>query len=160
MFAQIENIHLTVLQGIIAFFIVGIPTAVGVVYLVKSLHTKPSPKDVQNESLKHYATKEELKDHLKSDDAVHAQIFDKIDTKIEELRRQIYERINKMESDSQESRRRLHRDVDTVGKDVAAIKSFTQTNNDQIQRLDDKLEEKTKNIYDKLDDLIKRMADL
>ena len=144
MLAQVENIHPTVLQGIILFGLAALAALYYIVGLVKESRAKPTPNELQKESLERYATKAELKDFVSDTNNIHRQIFEKIDALRVAFEIRIDGRLDKIELESRESRRQLHRDVESLCSELAAVKAFGQSNskifNEQIQRIDAKLD--------------------
>lgn len=80
---------------------------------------------------------EELKGDNKRE---HENLFSKLGGVERGVEQRLNQRLDKIESDSKDSRRRLHDDVTSIAKDVAALQSESKLTNQRIIQVDTKLD--------------------
>ena len=126
--------------------------------IVKGLRGKPAPHELRRESLEKFATKDELLNHVKDDNAIHAEVAAKLRehvqddnaihaevfTKLGLVERGVEDRLtgrlDKLETDSKASRRDMHKDIESIKAEVTGVKTASAMTSEYLKRIDDKLD--------------------
>lgn len=89
--------------------------------LVQKIKDKPSPGDVQRESIDRFVSKSDFTSHVIADESAHDSLEEKIE---------------KAANHDEESRRRIHNDIAGLSNKVAALDATILSTTAQIQRID------------------------
>jgi hypothetical protein len=78
--------------------------------------------------------------HVAENAAVHNQLFAKIGGAERGLESRLASRMDKFESEAEQSRRLMHQDINAIGNDVAALKKETELANQRAFQMDAKID--------------------
>jgi hypothetical protein len=76
-----------------------------------------------------------LQSHAVADDKIHAELFGRVNAAERGVEDRLSARLDKIERDSIESRRPMHRDIDAIRADVAGVKATLAANSEQLKAL-------------------------
>jgi hypothetical protein len=78
--------------------------------------------------------------HLAENAAIHNQLFAKIGGVERGLESRLAARMDKFETETEQSRRLMHQDISAIGNDVAALKKETELANQRSLQMDAKID--------------------
>ena len=78
--------------------------------------------------------------HIAENAAVHLQLFAKIGGAERGLESRMASRMDRFETESEQSRRLMHRDISAIGNDVAALKKEAELANQRSLQMDGKID--------------------
>lgn len=122
---------------ILTCIIWGVRQALG---LARDVKGKPTPGDVQYESVAKFATKEELAALSLNNDGVHKDIFSKIGGVERGANASTEKKLEELRHERREDMRVLHAEINEVGKKVAGLEKETELQNQSMARMDSKLD--------------------
>jgi hypothetical protein len=84
--------------------------------------------------------RKDFEKHVTENAHVHTQLFAKIGGAERGLEARLAARMDKFERESEESRRLIHQDINTIGNDVAALKKEAELANQRSLQMDSKID--------------------
>ncbi len=84
--------------------------------------------------------RKEFDKHVAENSLVHQQLFAKIGGVERGLESRLASRMDKFETESEDSRRLFHRDISAIGNDVAALKKEAELANQRSLQMDAKID--------------------
>lgn len=87
----------------------------------------------------HEQLRGEFEKHTVDDKREHENIFKKVGGVERGVEERLNERLDKIETDSKDSRRRIHNDITTIVKDVSGLQTSSTMQNQQMMQMDGKI---------------------